>query len=202
MTVGFQLVIKTSLFFAGYNSKKTVKNIEDATVLVEPTIDNLPDATSSAKISIEGTSSENTLIEIYVNEDKKDELETTDGTFSTEVTLDPGENIVYVRAQNEKKVVSKDSQLYKVIYVNKAPELLIDSPADGAEVDKEEITISGSVSDNTTIKVNGLPTIVTASGTFSRAIQLTEGENTITVLATDIANNTIEKQLKVRYRKD
>ncbi|KXK12307.1 MAG: Bacillopeptidase F precursor [Microgenomates bacterium OLB23] len=102
----------------------------------------------------------------------------------------------------KKKVNSKDSQVYKVIYVNKDPELAITSPADGSEVDREETTISGTVSENTTIKVNGLPTIVTASGTFNRTVQLIEGENTVTIVATDVAGNTVEKQLRIKYRKD
>jgi len=201
-TVGIQIVIKTSLFFAGFSSKKTVKNIDESTVLIEPVIDNLPDATSSAKIIIDGSASEKTVIEVYVNEDKVEETEAPDGSFSTNVQLDPGENSIYIRSLDEKKVKSKDSQVYKVVYINKEPELSITSPSDGAEVDKEEVTISGTVTENMTVKVNGLPTIVNTTGQFNRSVQLTEGDNTIIVIGTDLAAKTVEKQIKVIYRKD
>jgi bacillopeptidase F len=201
-TVGLQIVIKTSLFFAGFSSKKTVKNLEDSTVLIEPEIDNLPDATSSARIIVEGRAAEKTVIEIYVNEDKEEELEAPDGTFSTEVTLKPGENTLYVRSLDEKKVKSKDSEVYKVVFINKGPELTITNPSDGSEVDKEEVTVSGTVTENTTVKVNGLPTTTNTTGQFNRSVQLIEGDNTIAVVATDLAGNTVEKQLKIRYRKD
>jgi len=201
-TVGIQIVIKTSLFFAGFSSKKTVKNIDESTVLIEPVIDNLPDATSSAKIIIDGSASEKTVIEVYVNEDKVEETEAPDGSFSANVQLDPGENSIYVRSLDEKKVKSKDSQVYKVVYINKEPELSITSPSDGAEVDKEEVTISGTVTENMTVKVNGLPTIVNTTGQFNRSVQLTEGDNTIIVIGTDLAAKTVEKQIKVIYRKD
>ena len=92
--------------------------------------------------------------------------------------------------------------MYKVVYINKEPELSITSPSDGAEVDKEEVTISGTVTENMTVKVNGLPTIVNTSGQFNRSVQLTEGDNTIIVIGTDLAAKTVEKQIKVIYRKD
>lgn len=201
-TVGIQVVIKTSLFFAGFSSKKTVKNVDESTVLIEPVIDNLPDATSSAKIIIDGSASEKTIIEIYVNEDKVEETDAPDGSFSASIQLDAGENSIYIRSLDEKKVKSKDSQVYKVVYINKEPELSITSPSDGSEVDKEEVTISGTVTENMTVKVNGLPTIVNTTGQFSQSVQLTEGDNTIIVIGTDLAAKTVEKQIKVIYRKD
>lgn len=201
-TVGIQLVIKTSLFFAGFSSKKTVKNIEESAVLIEPEIDSLPDATSSAKIIVEGRATDKSIIEIFVNEDKVEETSVKDGEFSADVELDPGENVVYVRSLDEKKIKSKDSQVYKIVFINKGPELTITNPVDGSEVDKDEIAVSGTVSENTTVKVNGLPTIVNATGEFNRNVQLTEGDNSILVVATDLANNTVEKVLTVKYRKD
>ncbi len=201
-TIGIQLVIKTSLFFAGFSSKKTVKNIEESTVLIEPEIDSLPDATSSAKIIVEGRATDNTTIEIFINEAKVEETQVESGEFSADVVLDPGENLLYVRSLDDKKIKSKDSQVYKIVYINKGPELTITNPTDGSEIDKEEITVSGTVSENTTIKINGLPTIVNTTGEFNRNVQLTEGDNSITIIATDLANNTVEKVINVKYRKD
>lgn len=201
-TVGIQFVLKASLFIAGLSSKSEVKKIEESGVLIEPEIDGLPDATNAASLHMEGRVSEKTMLEIYVNEDKVEEMETPDGTFSTEITLKTGENNIYVRSLDEKKVKSKDSVVYNVLYISKKPELTITNPSNGQETDKDEITIAGTASENAVVKVNGLPTIVNASGSFTRVVQLSEGENTIIARAIDLAGSSVEKQIKVIYRKD
>ncbi len=201
-TIGIKFVIGTSLFFAGLTSKDNDKKVDDSAVLIEPSIDNLPDATNSARLAIEGRTSDDTLIEVYVNEDLEEEVESEDGVYTSEITLKAGENDIYVRAMDKKKEKTKDSEVYTVLFISKGPELTITAPIDGNKTDKEEVTVSGSVSENVTVKVNGLPTIVNSTGQFNRVVQLTEGENTITINATDLAGNSIEKQIKAIYQKD
>ena len=195
-TVGVQLVVKTSLFFAGFN-RVDVKKIEEAGVLIEPELNSLPDATNSAHIFV---ASENSIVEVFVNEVKVEETPAPDGTFTLKIPLDAGENTIYVRSLDKKRVNSKDSQVYKVIYIDKNPELTIKNPADGTETDKEEIAVEGTITENAIVKINGLPTIVNTTGEFRRIVQLTNGENFITVLATDLAANFTEKKIKVIRR--
>ena len=196
-TVGVQLVVKTSLFFAGFN-RVDVKKIEEAGVLIEPELNSLPDATNSAHIFVDGRASENSIVEVFVNEVKVEETPAPDGTFTLKIPLDAGENTIYVRSLDKKRVNSKDSQVYKVIYIDKNPELTIKNPADGT--DKEEIAVEGTITENAIVKINGLPTIVNTTGEFRRIVQLTNGENFITVLATDLAANFTEKKIKVIRR--
>jgi len=51
------------------------------------------------------------------------------------------------------------------------------------------ITVTGTVSEATAVKVNGVSATVDAQGSFSAAIVLSEGDNTITAEATDAVGN-------------
>lgn len=74
------------------------------------------------------------------------------------------------------------------------PTLNITSPAEGLITASETITVSGTTNDATssptTITVNGNAVTVSANGSFSTTVTLTEGENTITIIATDAAGKT------------
>jgi len=75
-----------------------------------------------------------------------------------------------------------------------APVLTINSPADGYITNDSTVTVSGVTNDATstpvTITVNGSTVTVNSDGTFSKAVTLNEGANTITVVAKDAAGKT------------
>ncbi|KXK12308.1 MAG: hypothetical protein UZ22_OP11002000108, partial [Microgenomates bacterium OLB23] len=83
--------------------KKNEKSTEESAVLIEPELYNIPDATSSASLVIEGRATDKTVIEVYINEDKAEETIADDGEFSLNITLAPGENSLYIRSFDEKK---------------------------------------------------------------------------------------------------
>lgn len=62
--------------------------------------------------------------------------------------------------------------------------LSITSPSDGATVNASPVTVTGTVSNNAQVTVNGVTAAVT-SGTFSAAVPLNEGANTVTATASD-----------------
>ncbi len=74
------------------------------------------------------------------------------------------------------------------------PTLNITSPAEGLITASETITVSGTTNDATssptTVTVNGNAVTVSANGSFSTTVTLAEGENTITIIATDAAGKT------------
>ena len=85
-----------------------------------------------------------------------------------------------------------------------APTLELTSPADGYKTNKSALVVSGSTnSDSTvTIKLNGADqgAVTVNSGSFSKTITLaTEGENTITVVATNLAGVTTTVTRKVVF---
>jgi hypothetical protein len=90
--------------------------------------------------------------------------------------------------------------------------LTISEPKDGAILTESHVTVSGTVSDpKATVTINGAEVEVESSGlevppslplvkpfTFSAEVELTPGENTITVVAT-LGEETITKTVTVTY---
>ena len=93
-----------------------------------------------------------------------------------------------------------DYRIESPIYDIALPTLTIASPTNDTIVYTSSITITGTASDDTSIAsiaVNG----ILAAGTTSWGVNvpLTEGENTINVVATDIAGNTATATINVTY---
>jgi len=74
--------------------------------------------------------------------------------------------------------------------------LTITSPIDGAELHSSPVTVTGSVSLDADVTVNGVQATVVDS-TYSAEIDLSEGPNTITVTAVDISNRTETADIQV-----
>ena len=72
-----------------------------------------------------------------------------------------------------------------------APTLNVTSPTEGLKTNEDTVTVSGTTNDATSspvkVTVNGDAVTVQENGSFSKVVTLTEGENTITVIATDSA---------------
>ncbi len=83
-----------------------------------------------------------------------------------------------------------------------APTISITSPKTGQIVLKSPIRVTGVAKDNvavSTVTVNGLTTTVAADGSYTRAVTLKEGDNTITAIAVDAAGNTATQTITVSY---
>ena len=79
--------------------------------------------------------------------------------------------------------------------------LNVTAPAEGLKTNVAKVTVSGITNDVTsspvTLKVNGKTVTVNADGSWSTQVDLTEGENTITVVATDAAGKSSTVTRKV-----
>ncbi|NRG46130.1 S8 family serine peptidase [Bacillus sp. CRN 9] len=149
-------------------------------------------------VTVEGTSQPNVDIKVYNGDD---EAGTTaadaDGKFSVDVTLSQGENVLTATGVSD--VGETDpSEAVKITLDQAAPELAITSPKDNSKTNKETVTVEGTISDDNldTVTVNGQKAKVT-DGKYSLRILLDEGENEITVVATDKAGNETSKSVTV-----
>lgn len=74
------------------------------------------------------------------------------------------------------------------------PVLSVTAPTEGQWTNQAAVTVSGTTNDVTsspvTLTVNGKAATVNADGSFVAQVQLTEGENAITVVAKDAAGKT------------
>lgn len=80
-----------------------------------------------------------------------------------------------------------------------APVLSIDQPVDGAEVTLAQITVSGTVSESVDLTVNGEPVALLAQNQFNTTVNLAEGSNIISILATDAAGNETAQDITVVF---
>ena len=121
------------------------------------------------------------------------------GGFAIDVPLAEGPNALLFVATDA--VGNHFDLTLNVTLDSVAPQLRVDTPAEGALVTRDHITVSGAVDDDVvSVTVNGDPARVTPDGHFSREnVVLDQGANTVTVVATDRAGNatTVSVNLSV-----
>ena len=114
--------------------------------------------------------------------------DTTTGDFSYDLTLEEGFNTITVTARNK---ANAETTITKTVILDTIPSLLIvTTPTDGSATNISTLSVSGTAEVGVNLTVNGTVVIPDSStGDFSFDIILTEGQNTITVEATDLAGN-------------
>lgn len=185
---------------------KATKSVSESASLAPPVL-NIPyEATNTASIFIHGYASPETSVEIYLN----DELASTaksssDGSFiSNQVSLDLGKNSISGKTIDAQGNKSYGSKPIIISYSNEKPILELNNPADNQTITggDKKITVSGKTNDDQeiTVLINGNRTIVSSDGSFTKAVEINEGDNNISVTATDKAGNTTEIKRKVVYQ--
>lgn len=154
--------------------------------------------TNEAGVTVEGSASPETTIEVLQNGEAVEKVEIgQDGGFAVDTELTEGENeftaVAYVNGEQ-----AIESEKVTVVLDREAPELDIKSPEDGAYTNHETATVEGTVSDDylDTVTVNGQETAV-KDGAFSQRILLDEGENVIEIVATDKAGNVTTETITI-----
>lgn len=84
------------------------------------------------------------------------------------------------------------------VQMNPAPALSVSitSPADGSVLNSSPAAVTGTVTNNASVTVNGIPAML-SNGTFTASIDLAEGTNTITASATDAYGQTASDSITV-----
>lgn len=114
-------------------------------------------------------------------------------TYTPTQPLDDGQHSYTVSvSDNDGNVGSSSAILFTIDTVD--PELNISEPTDGFVTNADMVLVAGTTSDSTsnpvTVTINGESVEVGEGGVFSKEITLTEGSNTITIIATDAAGRT------------
>lgn len=116
-----------------------------------------------------------------------------DCSYTPSTTLADGQHTIKVDASDHDGNASiQTSVTFKIDTV--APTLNVTSPTDNFVTNQASITVEGTTNDVTsspvTVTINDEPVTVQSNGSFSKQITLSEGENTITVVATDGAGKS------------
>ncbi|MGG4168606.1 S8 family serine peptidase [Rossellomorea vietnamensis] len=154
--------------------------------------------TNKDSVTVEGTSAPTTTVHLFNGEEEVATADTgEDGTFSADVSLHDGENVLTAKAATEQGMTGP-SEAVTVTLDQVKPELAITSPEDDMKTNREAITVKGTIADENLawVKVNGEKATV-KDGEFSHRILLNEGENVIEVLAKDKAGNKKKQRVTV-----
>lgn len=109
--------------------------------------------------------------------------------------LSDGSNSVSLQVTDNDGNVSDVAEVSFVISTS-APTLNVTSPTEGLLTNSNKVTVSGTAAAGsdavtlTEVTINGEPAEVGEGGAFSEEITLTEGENTITIIAKDSLGKT------------
>lgn len=120
--------------------------------------------------------------------------------FSAEIPLQDGENTLRFSATD---AAGNTAEAQRTILLDPtAPELKITSPKEGELVASKQVHLIGRVADSvssvTSLKINGIRVVPTASGDFAALFALNiEGENRFDFIATDQAGNHASASLTV-----
>ncbi|OGK16035.1 hypothetical protein A2690_01285 [Candidatus Roizmanbacteria bacterium RIFCSPHIGHO2_01_FULL_39_12b] len=199
-TVGVRLLINTSVFI---NNLVTGGKITDTRhtdkLRANPEIIDVPDATHSAQIAVTIGNVKDANVKVIVNDIIQSEIFYDNDSVEVNIDLNEGVNTLSVEVEGSETKEVKRSPVYRVTYIENKPELEVSSPVDGSITDKQEIAITGKVKEDISVRVNGQPVVVSGDGSFLTSVRLVNGENKITVEATNLAGTTETQTITVRY---
>jgi len=170
------------------------------TLISEPILEEMPDATNEAILLIRGEANPDSQIQLFHN---KKRVATVDadfaGKFEFEQILEERNNQFYVKSIDPYSKKTSRSKFYDVTFISQPPNLEISSPQDGKKYYEPIVAIEGQTDKEVFVKINGIPVVIKADGSFSSSFNLNKGDNEITIVATDLAGNVTEKKLTVIY---
>ena len=199
--VGFPAFVRLVGALGDVRSSQTKPDKADSIPPVVPTLTGEFEATSSSKTKVKGYGEPGSKIFLKINDVSDGEnVVSEDGSYQFDITLEPGENQIIVYAKDLADNRSDDSRVLKIVYDSEAPKLEITAPKDGEKFyDEKEIVVGGVTEVDASVRINDFISTVDTEGNYARRVQLTNGENEITVVAIDKAGNKTEQKVKVSY---
>ncbi|MBU2544054.1 cadherin-like beta sandwich domain-containing protein, partial [Patescibacteria group bacterium] len=142
---------------------------------------------------------------LYVNDGEAKKVSIAkDGSFSiSSVKMDEGANTVSAKQIDANGNISDLSDVLPIRIKRTPPSLEVSSPSDNSTVegDTGRVTVSGKTEEDVAVTINGRLAVVAIDGSFHYDFPLAEGDNTLTIKATDPASNQTTIERHVTYKK-
>ena len=198
---GLPLLTKFALFLSKGKTITNVSGTNSVNYIAAPFLDNTYTATNSATVKISGSAAKGQNVKLYVDGSYIDEKTADDngGFIFDNVQLTAGDNDIKAKAIDNNNKESDYSNILNITYINKGPNLTINTPSDNQTTTNNTIVVQGKTDTNATVTVNGFQAIVDDQGNFSYTLSLQNGDNNLSIIATDNAGNTTTVQKKVTY---
>ncbi|RPI97429.1 MAG: hypothetical protein EHM39_09505, partial [Chloroflexi bacterium] len=122
------------------------------------------------------------------------------GRFHTQQKLVEGTNLIEVRTVDQAGNTTTANRSIEL--VTAAPQVVIDSPVEGAWINTLKVTVEGQAPTGTTLKINNQPVPVSPNGNFRFDLLMDEGDQHIQVTAIDDVGNetSVERTVHVKTR--
>ena len=143
-------------------------------------------------ISVQGRVEPGIILKVNDNE----VLIGADGSFTADVMLQEGENVLRFEATDEVGNVSTEE---RIIHLKTNPPVISINIDNYQVVDKPSLPLWGQTEVGTTLTINGQPVALDNRGRFQTLVNLVEGENVIKVNAQDQAGNVVTLERVVKY---
>jgi hypothetical protein len=117
------------------------------------------------------------------------------GSFRQTYSMADGTHTFTVIATNGAGLTTSESSTVSVD--TSPPALLISSPTTGSITNNSVATVVGTTEPGASVSVNGVQAVVSPSGSFSVALALVQGLNTISAIATDPFGNSATTSVTV-----
>lgn len=198
MFIGVGNAAKLALYLG--NFRHQTAQGEDKTPPGPPRIDAQTPFVTDPKYTIVGYSEAGSTLHLYLNDKEINTIKVGDDSkFSSDITMEKGENVIYAVATDEAGNNSEKSSNIKITYDPDPPVIEVTNPQDSTEVYSKALTITGKTEPGASISAGDVVGIVNEDGSFTLKYQLTEGDNIIDLTSIDQAGNKGEKTLTVKY---
>ncbi len=198
--VGPYLLIGMGMLFGRSTPIETKPAQEEIIYIAPPTLHETFDATASASITLKGSGSKKTKIALYNNNTRvQTTLADANGNYTfNNITLKEGDNSFQTKNIIENGE-SDYSNKVRVKLLVKNPSLEITSPSDGDKFNMSQspIQIKGKTDPDVKVTVNDFWAIVDTMGNYTYSYPLKDGDNTLSVKATDKAGNVTTREIKI-----
>jgi len=161
---------------------------------------NLPEDTQvggeKRELLVEGVTDPDATV--WLN-DRPQPLEVSDsGGFSILYTLQEGVNEIELIAVDE--AGNQTSIVREITLLTQPPDILVTNPSDNLWINQQMLSVQGSVSPGTQVRVNQTEATVDEEGNFNVDVVLEEGENNVRIEAGDDVGNISVEERRVYLR--
>ncbi len=173
--------------------------------LLPPTIQALPEYINTPRPRIKGTSMPGKTVVLFLDGNKIGQtLVDKNGQFSFEISQEIPDGKHKLSGQI-KDGPNESSLSLPIVFIvdTTAPELVIESPQDGADIKLKKsgekiIEVKGQSEAGVVIKVNNRLAKVNLDGSFSVRVPVKEGDQVLKAVSLDKAGNSTQKDIKIK----
>jgi hypothetical protein len=200
--VGIPLFGKLTVFLSDLRGGGKTVSKNDTTPPAPPRFNYISSFSNQQNVNISGLAEAGTTIKLIFNGSPLEVLADKDGVFSFSLQLSDGENTFSAVAVDLSGNQSQNSKEGNIVFDNKPPNLVINSPTDGSSFfgsNQRQITIQGTTETDSQMLINDRLISVDDSGNFQYTTTLNDGSNSFVVKSTDQAGNTTEKSITLNF---